>query len=381
MAVDGGAESGPGLLGRWVLVTAAVAAATAACLLIGLPSPVLFGALVGTVALSLGAPRLTAPLSFPAALFRVGQAAIGVVIGAIVQVGTITRLAENWVAVTLVVVGTLGLSIATGRLLALLPHVDRATGICSMVAGGASGVVAIARDVGADDRTVAVVQYVRVLVVVLSLPVIAGLFFDAAGDGGTGVAGGDGTLGAGLAVSAVSIVGGLLFARLVPLPAAALLAPLAIAATLSATGAFGEPAVPALLEQGAYVVIGVAVGLRFTRSSIRHVARLLPWAMVAIVVVIAGSGLMGVALAAVTGVSQLTAYLATTPGGLFAVLPLAAGAGADVTFVLTLQVVRIVVMLAVTPLLANWLTRHADTDGPDRPPGPREDPPEELDDG
>ena len=352
-----GSSGWPGRALRWTAVLAAAAVTSLLCWLAALPSPVLFGALVGTVTLSLALPRVTEALTFPPPLFRLGQAAIGVVIGAVVQVQTITRLADDWVAVTLVVLGTLALSLALGYLLSLTAYADRATGICSMVAGGASGVVAIARDVGADDRTVAVVQYLRVLVVVLSLPVIAGILFGASGGDAAGVSTSDGSLQAGLVISAVAIIGGLVLARVIPFPAAALLLPLGIAATLAATGVVGDAAVPSLLEQGAYVIIGVAVGLRFTRESIVHVARLLPWALLAIVVVIAGSALMGVALAAATGVSELTAYLATTPGGLFAVLPLAAGAGADVTFVLTLQVVRIVVMLAVTPLLARWLAR------------------------
>ena len=49
------------------------------------------------------------------------------------------------------------------------------------------------------------------------------------------------------------------------------------------------------------------------------------------------------------------AYLATTPGGLFAVLATAADAGSDTTFVMAVQLVRLLVILAFTPLLARLL--------------------------
>ncbi len=63
-------------------------------------------------------------------------------------------------------------------------------------------------------------------------------------------------------------------------------------------------------------------------------------------------------LSAATGVSGLDAYLATTPGGLYAVLATATGSGADATFVLAVQVLRLFVMLLAAPLVARRLRRH-----------------------
>ncbi len=48
-----------------------------------------------------------------------------------------------------------------------------------MVAGGASGLVAIARELGADDRVVAVVQYLRVALVTASMPIAVTLIYRA----------------------------------------------------------------------------------------------------------------------------------------------------------------------------------------------------------
>ena len=55
---------------------------------------------------------------------------------------------------------------------------------------------------------------------------------------------------------------------------------------------------------------------------------------------------LGAVLSAATGVSALDGYLATTPGGLYAVLATASDSGADVTFVLAVQVLRLFVMLS-----------------------------------
>ena len=56
-----------------------------------------------------------------------------------------------------------------------------------------------------------------------------------------------------------------------------------------------------------------------------------------------------------TGVRLLDAYLATTPGGLYAVLPIAFGSGTDTTFVLAVQGLRLFAMILAAPLVVRWV--------------------------
>jgi uncharacterized membrane protein AbrB (regulator of aidB expression) len=62
-----------------------------------------------------------------------------------------------------------------------------------------------------------------------------------------------------------------------------------------------------------------------------------------------------------SNVSLLDAYLATTPGGLFAVLAVAFGAGANTTFILAVQGLRLLVMVLLAPLVVRRLTRDRRT--------------------
>jgi hypothetical protein len=50
------------------------------------------------------------------------------------------------------------------------------------------------------------------------------------------------------------------------------------------------------------------------------------------------------------------AYLATTPGGLFAVLAVAFGAGANTTFILAVQALRLLVMVLLAPVVVRRIT-------------------------
>jgi hypothetical protein len=150
---------------------------------------------------------------------------------------------------------------------------------------------------------------------------------------------------------------GLVLARLVRLPVAAVLGPMLVAAAATLGGLDEEAGVPALLEAAAFLVIGLQVGLSFTRQSLRTIGRALPLALAIIVCLIVACAGLGVVLAGATGVSALDAYLATTPGGMVSVLAVASDSGADSTFVLVVQVLRLFVMVLSAPLIAARLRR------------------------
>ncbi len=335
----------------WAAVLAVGAAAGAGFAAVGVPSPVLFGALLGGMVHALTTRH---PAEMPPWLFRLGQALVGVTIGALVKLPTLARLGTDWPSVLLVTVATLAISLLAGRLLALRRDVSPTTGVFAMIAGGASGIVALARELGADDRVVTVVQYLRVLLVLLAMPLVTALFFHPA----TGVGTLQATrtrLGPDLAFVALAVGAGMLLTGVVRAPAMALLGPMLIAVALSASGLLGAVDVPPAAQGVGYALVGLRVGLRFTRASLRSIARLLPLVLLLMALVIAGCAGLGLLLSAVTGVDRLTAYLATTPGGLFAVLATAADSGSDVTYVLAVQVIRVFAMLLVAPALARAL--------------------------
>src|SRR4051812_23222280 len=121
---------------------------------------------------------------FPRGSFQVGQAITGVAIGSFLQSSTLTGLGSRWISVALVSLATLGVTIAVGLLLARIAPLDRPTASLGMVAGGASGIVAMAGDLGGDDRLVAFMQYLRVLVVSLLTPLLVPLAFPGAHSSG-----------------------------------------------------------------------------------------------------------------------------------------------------------------------------------------------------
>ncbi len=339
---------------RWLLLAACTVPSTVGFAALSVPSPALFaGLLVATVLALLG----RAPASVPTAATTAGQAVIGVVIGVLAQPSTLAGIAQDWLPVLLVGVGTLVVSMGAGLLMGLRKGISPLTGMLALTAGGASGLVAITRDLGGDERVVAVVQYLRVGVVTATMPLVAALAF-----GAVGTARAPATVDApwylDVGFLAVCMAVGLLVARITRLPAGGLLGPMVVAIALNLAGWSLGATPPDLLVEIAYAVIGWQAGVRFTRASVRLVAGVLPLAFALIVGIIVACACLGVLLSQVTGATLLEGYLATTPGGAYAVLATAISAGTNVTFVVAVQVLRVILMLLIAPVLARLVRQR-----------------------
>jgi membrane AbrB-like protein len=208
---------------------------------LGVPSPALFAGLLVATALALSG----LPVAVPRPVNGAAQAVIGVVIGVLAQPGTLAGLAGQWVPVLLVSVATLAVSMAAGLLLGLRRGISPLTGMLALTAGGASGLVAVSRDLGGDDRTVAVVQYLRVGMVTATMPVVAAVGFGAAAGSGPD-ASGSAPLVVDIGYLAVCAVAGTVLARVARVPAGALLGPMTVAIAVNLAGwSFGAtPPVP-----------------------------------------------------------------------------------------------------------------------------------------
>ena len=110
-----------------------------------------------------------------------------------------------------------------------------------------------------------------------------------------------------------------------------------------------------MLLNAGYLVIGAQVGLKFTPATMRIIARLLPLALVQVAGTILTCAGIGYVVARLTDISQLDAYLATTPGGLYAVVAVAISTGADTGLIFSMQVLRLFASLLLVPVLARLL--------------------------
>ena len=344
------------LILRWVLLIAVTAAVTVPLELVGVPSAALFAALAVGIVLALSS---LAPSRVPRHAGVAAQGVLGVYIGTMVQQDALDALGSDWPIVVVIAVATLLISIVAGVLLGLRRDVTPLTGSLALVAGGASGIVAITRELGGDDRVVSVVQYLRVGLVTASMPVVVTLVYQADKVHDATYAAQDDSAPWYLSIAMITalIVVGVTLGRVVRLPGAGLLGPLALTVALELTGLSFGLTVPIVLVQIGYALIGWQAGLAFTRESMRAVGRMLPAALGLIVALSVATAGLGMVLAHFTHLTPLEGYLATSPGGVYAILASAVETGSDVTFIIAAQVLRVLLMLFAAPFLARAVVR------------------------
>jgi uncharacterized protein len=289
-------------------------------------------------------------------------AVVGGILAATFRPSVLPLVAGHWLPVTLVVGGTLFLSLGAGLLLSVLVRIDRKTAALGALPGAASGMLAMSDPLGADARLVALMQYTRVVVVVVTATLAGRLVAGASpqtisaqglqpDQGGVDLLV-QGTVPTYAVTVLVAVLGALAGTRL-RLPAGALLGPLILGVALAELGVV-HLAWPPGVPQVAYLVLGLWVGLLFDGASVKRAGRLFPFVLASTGGLVLACAVLGWALAALTGIDGMTAYLATTPGGIESVAIVALGTGADAPLVLAVQMLRLLAVVFAGSLLGRW---------------------------
>jgi len=320
-------------------------AALPAALLIG---PMLAAILAGTNGATVRVPR---------PVFASAQALVGCLVAASISADIFSVFYEEWPLFLVVVLATLAASSLLGWLISRWRILPGTTAVWGSSPGAATAMVLMAGAFGADQRLVAFMQYLRVIFVSMTAALVAKMWVDTSGveipaivwfppiDAMAFAA----TLG-------VALVGGLL-GRLCRLPSPFFLGTF-IFGTIVHLGFGVAMQLPPWLLALSYAMVGWSIGLNFTRAILRHATRALPQIVGSIVVLIAFCGGLAWLISHVLGIDPLTAYLATSPGGMDSVAIIAAAAqNVDISFVMALQSARFLVVLIAGPSIARLVAR------------------------
>lgn len=345
--------------GHWLALVGLSLAAVALLEWIRLPAAMLLGPMIAGIVVATRGTQVAVPRG----AFVAAQAVIGCMIAGSISAEFFHSLGGQGPLFCAVVMAAILMSAFLGWMLTRWQVLPGTTAVWGMTPGGASAMVVMAQANGADIQLVAFMQYARVIVVALAASMVARYWADVPATGLAQVA---------LAPAAwfppadwsawgiillVAAVGATIGMRL-RVPSGALLGPLALGALLHATWGVSMT-MPEWFLALNYAALGWYVGLGFTRQSLRHAASALPQILLstcALVLFCAGLAWM---LARYAGIEPLTAYLASSPGGLDSVAIIAATAHVDVAFVITLQTVRLVLVILLGPAISGFVARRA----------------------
>lgn len=339
---------------QWLLLLLASLALGFGLQTFHIPAALLLGPMIVGVAMGLSG----ATVRIPTRLFIVAQAVLGCMIAQSLSPAILTPLLDDWPLVLLVLFATLAASGVSGWCLVRFSGLPGPTGAWGSSPGGASAMVAMAGDFGADVRLVAFMQYLRVLFVATAAAMVARIGLgDEAGHGSVALEWFPPLDWRFLATLGIAVAGAWLGPRL-RIPSGALLLPMIIGAALHSSGAMALQ-VPEWLLALAYTLIGWSVGLRFTRPIFLLALRTLPQMVASIAALMLFCGLLAWMLTRFLPVDLMTAYLATSPGGLDTVAIIAAGSRVDMSFVMAMQTLRLFTILLTGPAMARFISNRA----------------------
>ncbi|SLN20148.1 Putative ammonia monooxygenase [Pseudoruegeria aquimaris] len=349
------AASGPRDLPPWLraALTLALAAAGGGFFAwAGLPLPWMLGAMTATL---LAAMR-RAPLAAPDRLRGATVAVIGVMLGAGFSGDTLAHFG-HW---TLSLLGLLAcVAISAGAVWLFLirfGRMDPVTALFSAMPGGIVEMTEIGRQHGADEREIVLAHAARI---VLVIALVALWFRVALGLEVRGVAplnGGEtGALDIAILL-ACGVAGGFLGLRL-GLPAPTFLGPMILSAAAHVTG-LTEGSPPSWLVICAQVILGAIIGCRFLGVAPREVLRAFALSLGATLIMLAVALGFALGLHRVLGQSAEQVLLAYAPGGLTEMSLVALSMGADVAYIATHHLVRVITLLATAGSLLGWIARQ-----------------------
>jgi membrane AbrB-like protein len=322
------------------------------------PAALLLGPMLAAIALGVRG----SPLRAPRWTIIGAQAVIGCLVAGAITPQILRSMADDWALMLLVVGTTVAAGGVVGWTLVRFGALPGTTAAWGSSPGAASAMVAMSEEFGADMRLVAVMQYLRVVLVVLTASLVARLLLGAQGAASAATVPSLSTLFADppravATTIAIAGIGAWLGWRL-RIPAGPLLITMLIATPLHLAGPVTLTLPPWLLVL-AYAGLGWYVGLGFNRDVVAHALYAMPQLLVATLMLIGLCGLSAWMLTVLLHTDPLTAYLATSPGGLDTVTIIAIGSHADTPFVLAIQTLRLFVVILTGPPLAKLISRYA----------------------
>ncbi|AOR62811.1 AbrB family transcriptional regulator [Pectobacterium wasabiae] len=319
------------------------------------PAALLLGPMMVGVVMGLNG----ATIRIPPVGFAGSNAVLGCLVAQSLSFSILTPLLNEWPLVLFILLATLAASGLSGWLLVKFSELPGTTGTWGASPGGASAMVAMSGEFGADVRLVAFMQYLRVLMVTASAAFVARLSLgDDAAENSAMLVWFPSLDWRFIATLGVAF-GSAWLARRLRIPSGALLGPMIIGSMLHASGTL-QLQTPEWLLALAYAVIGWSVGLCFTRPIFLLAIRTLPHMMASIVGLMLLCGGMAWMVTKIIPVDMLTAFLATSPGGLDSIAIIAAGSRVDMAFVIAMQTLRLFSTLLFSPILSRFISRRVE---------------------
>lgn len=308
------------------------------------PLPFMIGAMTATTAAAL----MKFPALLPHNLRSVFSAIIGVMLGSGFSPAIFSALG-GWTLSLVLLLPFIAVTTYVGAgMMRKISGTDPVTSFFAAVPGGLVEMVMIGGSLGGDERRLALLHTLRVLLVVLIIPfwfrftagyvspglAIDWLYWPPIGD---------------LLLLILCAAGGLPIGKLLRLPAPHIVGPMFLSAGIHLSG-LTQSAPPPAAVAVAQIVVGSAIGARFVGAPIGIVAKAFRTALWSTPLMLGFALVVAWVISKLIGVPLTTALLAFAPGGLAEMSLIAVYLHADTAYVAAHHIIRICLVVLLAPL-------------------------------
>lgn len=329
----------------------------------------MLGTLMAAAILSFTKPHVAGDKGIPKYWLYIGQCILGIELGQKINLSVLAVFQKDWAVIIIMLLLSIVFSLLSGLVLWKFSKTDMLTSFFSTAPGGLSAMPGIAEEVGANTAVVSILQTMRVFLVIFIIPVVVtALLFQpsaapAISEAGA-VFGWNGLLWT--AVLTATAYAGYRLGKKLKFPAPWLLGSMLLTAVVQS----GSSAV-AGYDLAAYwphevmivsqIVIAASIGSRFRKEMFTGLKQTITVALISTVVFIGAMFACAFVVSKATGLAFITAALAFAPGGVAEMATTAVVLEADATFVVAVQVLRIIAVILLLPpvfrMLHAWETR------------------------
>ncbi|WP_283643304.1 AbrB family transcriptional regulator [Marinovum algicola] len=338
---------------RRILTFALAAFGTVLFLALGLPLPFLFGPMAACLIAALA----HVPIKGFGQVSLAARTILGVAVGASITPALFAELPRMVTSIALVPLFIAVIALVGVPYFRRVWGFDAPTAYYAAMPGGLQDMVIFGTEAGGDPRALSLVHATRVLIIVTLAPIILTYGYGAGLTNPIGAPASELPVRELALMAAAAWIGWKGGAR-IGLFGASILGPLILTALLSLSGLIhARPPREAILV--AQFFIGCAIGVHFLGVTFRELRR----------VVVAGVGYVALLALLATGFTALATrlglarpvetFLAFAPGGQAEMTVLAIVSGADLGFVITHHLTRIILVILGAPIVAGLIRRRS----------------------
>ncbi len=292
-----------------------------------------------------------APVTAPVKLRMLVVPILGVMLGSGFHPSILGHLGD-W-ATTLLILPFFVVAAFSGAFVAYryIGRYDPVTAYFCAAPGGLNDMLILGAEAGGDEKRIALAHASRIFLVVTLVVFYYAFVLDVATTGDARRY---------IEISAVPLpdlgillacaVLGSLIGPKFGLPAPQILGPMLLSGIVHLSGITDAPP-PSLAVQSAQIVMGTVIGCRFIGAKPAEIAKDLGLASIAAGIMLIMAVAVAFLVTALTGIGMKETFLSFSPGGLPEMSLLALSLDADVAYIATMHIVRIVLVIAMAPVV------------------------------